>query len=152
MNKQKIKNIELNIAIFLAIVLLITIAVIFSKGNKKKIETIKASEVKKEQTVLKPRPVRPAIEEIKDDYIEKQEVVAGEAVAGKVVAGKVVEEEKEKPYEEIMLLKDLPLDLTAEEQKALKETEETQERKTSLNIQPSYEEMKAIQQKNLVLY
>lgn len=147
MNKQKIKNIELNIAIFLAIVLLITIAVIFSKGNKKKIETIKASEVKKEQTVLKPRPVRPAIEEIKDDYIEKQEVVAGEAVAGKVV-----EEEKEKPYEEIMLLKDLPLDLTAEEQKALKETEETQERKTSLNIQPSYEEMKAIQQKNLVLY
>lgn len=142
MNKQKIKNIELNIAIFLTIVLLITIAVIFLKDNKKKIETIKAPEVKKAQTVLKPRIPRPAIEEIKDDYIEKRETVAGE----------VVEEEKEKPYEEIMLLKDLPLDLTAEEQKALEETEETKERKSSLNTQPSYEDMKILQQKNLIIY
>ena len=139
MNKQKIKNIELNIAIFLAIALLITIAVIFSKGNKKKIEPIKAPEVKKEQTALKPQIPQPAIEEIKDDYIEKAETIAEEAV----------EEEKEEPYEEITLLKDLPLDLTADEQKMLEETEES---KTSLNTQPSYEDIQVIQQKNLVIY
>ena len=139
MNKQKIKNIELNIAIFLAIALLITIAVIFSKGNNKKIEPIKAPELKKEQTALKPQIPQPAIEEIKDDYIEKAETIAEEAV----------EEEKEEPYEEITLLKDLPLDLTADEQKMLEETEES---KTSLNTQPSYEDIKVIQQKNLVIY
>jgi hypothetical protein len=148
MNK---KNLELNLAIGLAVLLLIVVLVVFMKADKTKLPSSaeKISQKKEKPHFTAPSSPRtdfmttPIEESRKPTFSEKTHLPAED-----------YEDEKE-PH--VMMLKDLPLDSIAAKQEAPEEetVEETTSqgvRKRTLKTQPSPDDLKAIQQKNLIIY
>ena len=137
MDKNKKKNIELNVAIAVALILLVSVMIIFRNTKEKKASPMpeEKESISKSKTML-PSKTKD-VEEL--DFLKKEKPLSEQPV-----------EPEQKAYEEIMVPRDLPLDSIPEEtrDKIIEESKET----TTLKTQPSYEDMKALQKKNLIIY
>lgn len=136
MDKDKRKNIELNIAIALGVILLCVIVIIFRQGKREPASVTEKAEAKKETPLAGALPPLQKIEATEEP--QRQEAPKEPAEA-----------EKEEPEEEVTTLKDLPLDSISKEE--MRE-EKTLEEANPLKTRPSYEDMKALQKKNLIIY
>lgn len=151
MSKDKKNNIELNIAIGLAVLVLISVVFIFTKnaGHKETPSSekeVQSSAQKKESMLLKSRLPEFEPEEYKQEPIREKP--------------KDIEEDFEPKEEtqEIMSLKDIPLDFispgqeTPEKQRSGEAEEAGKSLGPSRNIQPSVEDVRTLQQKGLIIY
>ena len=147
MDRDKRKNLELNVAIGVAVILLLAVVIVFARKAQEKTPVIKETGVKKEGAAPRPRYIIPLrtreIEEISP--LEKEETATEAAEA--------IEEERQ----DIMTLQDLPLDSIAEEEmpeeKPLaEEAGEIEETRSDLQTQPSYKDMRLMKKKALIIY
>ncbi|MBU1007398.1 MAG: hypothetical protein KKH08_07430 [Candidatus Omnitrophica bacterium] len=134
------KNIALNIWIALAVILLLTVIFIFSNRTSEKPQALKEVTAVNKTSVTKTAIPSPKPYDANYDYAEQEKALPEE----------IAEPEKEDSYEEeVMLLKDLDLDSIAKEKRP---PESPEEQKTQLKTQPSIEDMKRLQQKNIIIY
>ncbi|MFH1854587.1 MAG: hypothetical protein ABH815_04670 [Candidatus Omnitrophota bacterium] len=152
MDKNKKKNIELNAAIGIAVILLVTVVFIFARNSGRQENTLPLAEKKG----LSPKQENLTI--LKSQFTESEfEATAPEAIKEKIKAAEK-EPRPEKEIPELMSLDDIPLDsiqpgVDASQKQKLQETtgvEETWE--PSFNTQPSVEDIKKLQKKGLVIY
>ena len=106
MDKNKRKNLELNVAIGLAVILLLAVVIVFARKGQEKTPATKETAVKEEKSSLRPRYIIPLrTEEIEEvSPFEKEETTTEKTDVP-------AEEERQ----DIMTLQDLPLDSIAEE-------------------------------------
>lgn len=144
MKESKKKSIELNIAIGIAAVLLISVMfTLISNKNSQKQPAAKKSIVKEKSPLA-----------IESNFVEQEfEAMTQEAVKKEPEPDKETEEKSE-----IMLLKDLPLDSISTDQSMpqKKEPDKSKENQDTLepsfNTQPSIEDVKKLKEKGLVIY
>lgn len=144
MSEDKKKNIELNIAIGLAIALFVTVSLIFMKNTKQQ-EKPSTTEMKSPL----PQQENPLI--LESQFTEEgPKETAIEITEGET--NKIMEEKSgsEEEKQEIILLKDLPLDSIPPGSDKTMEDEETLE--PSAAVQPSIEDIKKLKQKGLIIY
>lgn len=140
------KNIELNAAIGLGIVLLITALVIFMKDNKNKIPFVKEGQKESARVAPAATPLPMSLAEESEKSIFSEKTVPMENT--------YEADGKELP---VTMLKDLPLDsIPAEkmipEEKIIEETTAQGVRQRAIKTQPSPEDLKILQQKNVIIY
>jgi len=145
------KNLELNIAISLALILLAAGLVIFMRHGQKKPPSAAKGTVamKKRNRVSKPPISIPAT-----SIRESKETISSKKGTSGTPKQKAAKGEKER-FPAVML-KDLPLDSIKPEEAPAGQTVEqaTQEGVTtrSLHTQPSPKDMKGLKQKGLIIY
>ncbi len=143
MAKENKKISRLNIAIGLGLILFVIMMIISLKGNEKKAEPSK-----KEETIAQQQVTKPVVREIKGTFaFEDQESPEKQVI-----------EESEDELLPVFMIKDLPIEQIQKEteQRTKDESEEaieeTEEPASSLQTDPSLEDMKIIKKKGLVIY
>jgi len=143
MAKENKKISRLNIAIGLGMILFVVILVINVKGNERKAEPSK-----KEETIMQQQAAKPVIREIEGTFAFEDQESPEEQVI----------EEGEDELPPVFMIKDLPIEQIQKEteQRTKDESEEaieeTEEPASSLQTDPSLEDMKMIKKKGLVIY
>lgn len=141
------KNLQLNIAIGLVLILLLVVVMIFTNKDRKKLSAVKKVGPVKQDVISKPRPALPGIEKFEEGSIKERGLVLE----------KVTEEEEELEELEAVILKDLPIDLVIaeEEKQKVQITEEVIEQEIGTSppeTQPTAEDIKKLQEKDLIIY
>lgn len=148
MSENKKKNIELNIAIGLAALLLIAVVVIFTKNTSR--EERPSAEKETQAPVQKKEPVA-----IKSQFFELEADRSWEEPISEIsenISGHKKDFEPEEEIPEIMSLQDLPLDSIQPDGKTPQKQESQETWKPSFSTQPSVEDVKKLQQKGLIIY
>ena len=143
MAKENKKISRSNIAIGLGLILFLVIMIISVRGNGKK-----AVPPKKEDTIAQQQTAKPIVREIEGTLAFEDQESPKEQVI----------EEGEDELPPVFMIKDLPIEQIQKEtdQRAKDESEEaieeTEEPASSLQTDPSLEDMKMIKKKGLVIY
>ena len=141
MDKENKKRIELNVAIGLAVMLLIVISIIALKSGQKPVSLKEIGLEKEKKPVSGLQAALPGFKEMeeKDLSLKKDTPIEEEAAR-----------ETEESLEEVTLLKDLPEDLSVPDEVT---TEEDMEEETkTLKVQPSSEDIKEIKKRGFIIH
>ena len=148
MSENKKKNIELNIAIGLAVLLLIAVVVIFTKNTSREERPSAVKETQAPAQKKEPVAIKSQFSELEADRSWEEPISEISENISDYKEG--FEPEEEIP--EIMSLQDLPLDSIQPDEKIPRKQGPQETLEPSFNTQPSVEDVKKLQQKGLIIY
>ncbi|MBU3911213.1 MAG: hypothetical protein KKD90_01360 [Candidatus Omnitrophica bacterium] len=148
MSENKKKNIELNIAIGLAVLLLIAVVVIFTKNTSREERTSAEKEIQAPAQKKEPTAFKPQFSEFESDRSWEEPI----SEISENISDHKEDLEQEEEMPEIMSLQDLPLDSIQPGEKIPQKQGSQETLEPSFSTQPSVEDVKKLQQKGLIIY